>query len=139
MKPTLASLNRNWHILVEKPLARTLKDCKLIVKIQKERKKIFAVCHTLRFMDGFRKVKQFLSSGAIGNLVHKEHMEAIGSIPYVHNYVRGRWTKEKFNTFLLLHKCSHDKDNRNWLFSEQSLRVLSFGSSGRYDTNVPTV
>lgn len=130
--PAIACLKRDWHILLEKPLADSLDDCKLIVKTQKERKKIVAVCHTLRFMDGFLKVKKILASGAIGIPVHIEHMEAIGNFRFAHNYVRGRWAREKNNTFLLLHKCSHDIDYINWLFSEQCQRVSSFGSLKYY-------
>jgi predicted dehydrogenase len=126
--PAIACLNRDWHILLEKPLADNFKDCSLIAKTQKERKKVVAVCHTLRFMEGFRKVKEILSSGSIGNLIHIEHMEAIGHLRFAHNYVRGRWAKERENTFLLLHKCSHDIDYINWLFTEPCLRVSSFGS-----------
>ncbi|MBK8883070.1 MAG: Gfo/Idh/MocA family oxidoreductase [Bacteroidales bacterium] len=126
--PAVACLNRGWHILLEKPLADKFSDCKLIVKTHEERKKVVAVCHTLRFMEGFRKVKQTLELGTIGKLIHVEHMEAIGNLRFAHNYVRGRWSAEKENTFLLLHKCSHDIDYINWLFSEPCLRVSSFGS-----------
>ena len=126
--PAIACINRGWHILLEKPLADTLDDCKLIVKTQRERKKIVAVCHTLRFMEGYLRVKQILADGAIGTLIHVEHMEAIGNLRFAHNYVRGRWAIAKNNTFLLLHKCSHDIDYINWLFTEQCLRVSSFGS-----------
>ena len=126
--PALACLNRNWHILIEKPLADTLEDCLKIVQLQKEKKKVVAVCHTLRFMQGYKKVKELLEMGAIGDLIHIEHMEAISNLRYAHNYVRGRWAQKKLNTFLLLHKCSHDIDFINWLFREPCLRVSSFGS-----------
>ena len=126
--PALACLNRNWHILIEKPLADTLEDCLKIVQLQKEKKKVVAVCHTLRFMQGYKKVKELLEMGAIGDLIHIEHMEAISNLRYAHNYVRGRWAQKKLNTFLLLHKCSHDIDFINWLFNEQCIRVSSFGS-----------
>jgi predicted dehydrogenase len=126
--PAIASLERGWHILMEKPLADNFGDCKLIVKTQQDRKKIVAVCHTLRFMEAFRKLKNLLDSGVIGQLVHIEHMEAIEHFRYAHNYVRGRWAIEERNTFLLLHKCSHDIDYINWLFREPCLRVSSFGS-----------
>lgn len=126
--PAVASLERGWHILMEKPLAINFRDCELIVKTQEERNRVVAVCHTLRFMEGFRKVKQIFDSGNIGQLVHVEHMEAIGHLRYAHNYVRGRWAREDRNTFLLLHKCSHDIDYINWLFHEPCLRVSSFGS-----------
>ena len=79
-------------------------------------------------MEGYKKVKQIIESGAIGGLIHIEHMEAIGNLRFTHNYVRGRWSQEKLNTFLLLHKCSHDIDFINWLFNEPCIRVSSFGS-----------
>jgi predicted dehydrogenase len=127
-EPAVASLRHGWHILMEKPLADTFPGCELIVKTQEENKKVVAVCHTLRFMEGFRKVKEFLDGETIGQLVHIEHMEAIGHHRFAHNYVRGRWSQEKNNTNLLLHKCSHDIDYINWLFREQCQRVSSFGS-----------
>jgi predicted dehydrogenase len=127
-EPALASLKRGWHILLEKPIADTFADCEKIVRAQKEKKKVVAVCHTLRFMDGFRKVKDIVESGKIGRLVHIDHMEAIGNLRFVHNYVRGRWARENENTFLLLHKCSHDIDFISWLFSEPCVRVSSVGS-----------
>ena len=133
--PAVACLNREWHILLEKPLADSFEDCSLIVKTQKARNRVVAVCHTLRFMDGFRKVKEIVESGTIGQLIHIEHMEAIGHFRFAHNYVRGRWAQERKNTFLLLHKCSHDIDYINWLFKEPCQRVSSFGSL-KYFTSV---
>jgi len=126
--PAIACLNRGWHLLIEKPLAESFKDCLLIDKAKQEADKIVAVCHTLRFMFGYRKVKQLLEAGTIGQLIHIEHFEAIGNARFVHNYVRGRWAREKNNTFLLLHKCCHDIDYINWLIKEPCLRVSSFGS-----------
>jgi len=126
--PALACLNRDWHILIEKPLADTFEDCLKIVQLQKKKKKVVAVCHTLRFMEGYKKLKEMVVDGAVGELIHIEHMEAISNLRFTHNYVRGRWSQEKLNTFLLLHKCSHDIDFINWLFNEQCIRVSSFGS-----------
>jgi predicted dehydrogenase len=126
--PALACLGRGWDILIEKPLADTMEKCRKIVSMQRENGKVVAVCHTLRFMDGFRKVKQLLTEDSIGELVHIEHMEAIGHMRFAHNYVRGRWAKVKENTFLLLHKCSHDIDYICWLFRDPCKKVSSFGS-----------
>lgn len=126
--PAVASLDRGWHILMEKPLADRFQDCELIVRKQQLKEKVVAVCHTLRFMEGFRKLKDILESGKIGRLINVEHMEGIGNLRFAHNYVRGRWAREKENTFLLLHKCSHDIDYINWLFHEPCMRVSSFGT-----------
>ena len=137
--PVLECINRGWHVLVEKPLADNIKDCILIDKARIEKKKMVAVCHTLRFMEGFLKVRQLLESGTIGQLVHIDHMEGIGHFRFVHNYVRGRWAREKNNTFLLLHKCSHDIDYLNWLIKEPCLKVSSFGSLNYFtEKNAPS-
>jgi predicted dehydrogenase len=126
--PALAALDRGWHILIEKPLADSLHDCRLIAAKQKEKGEIVAVCHTLRFMEGYRRLRELAVNGNIGEIVHIEHMEAIGNLRYSHNYVRGRWAKESNNTFLLLHKCSHDIDYLNWLIPGRCTKVSSFGS-----------
>ena len=126
--PAIACLRSDLHLLIEKPLADTFEDCVLINNYQKNKKKVVAVCHTLRFMDAYRKLKDLLDSGIIGKIIHIEHMEAIGNLRFAHNYVRGRWSKESNNTFLLLHKCCHDIDYLNWLIKEPCKRVSSFGS-----------
>ena len=133
--PALISLQNGWHILIEKPLADTFSDCQRIVRLQKEKKKVIAVCHTLRFMNGYRRVKELCSEGSIGELVHIEHMEAISNIRFAHNYVRGRWSQEKLNTFLLLHKCSHDIDYISWIMDVNCIRVSSFGSLKYFTKN----
>jgi predicted dehydrogenase len=137
--PVIECINRGWHVLVEKPLADNIKDCILIDNKRTEKKRVVAVCHSLRFMDGFLKIKQLLECGTIGQLVHIDHMEGIGHFRFVHNYVRGRWSREKNNTFLLLHKCSHDIDYLNWLIKEPCLKVTSFGSLTYFtEKNAPT-
>ena len=130
--PLLACLRRGCHVLVEKPLANTLQDCLLIEAAQRKAGVIVSVCHTLRYMEAFRRIKQIVQGGLIGRLIHVEHMEAIGHMRFTHNYVRGRWAKEANNTFLLLHKCIHDIDFVAWLVNEPCSRVSSFGSLGYF-------
>lgn len=126
--PALACLRRGLHLLLEKPMADTFEDCLSIVKAQGNSDRIISVCHTLRYGDAFRRIKEFVSSGRLGRLIHIEHMEAIGHFRFAHNYVRGRWARQEKNTFLLLHKCCHDLDFIHWLADGDCRRVSSFGS-----------
>ncbi len=126
--PAVACLRRGCHLLIEKPLADTFEECRIIEKTQSETKLVVSVCHTLRYMDAFRRIKQIIEDGILGKLIHIEHMEAIDHMRFTHNYVRGRWSKEINNTFLLLHKCCHDVDFLTWLANEECARVSSFGS-----------
>jgi predicted dehydrogenase len=126
--PAVACLQRGCHILIEKPLADTFAGCQSIVTTQKEAGLVVSVCHTLRFMDAFRRIKQIVDDGVLGQLIHIEHMEAIGHHRFTHNYVRGRWSREEDNAFLLLHKCCHDLDFLAWLVGSPCSRVSSFGA-----------
>jgi len=130
--PVLACLSRGCHVLVEKPLADTLRDCRLIAESQRRTGLVVSVCHTLRYMNAFRQIKAIAASGVLGRLMHVAHMEAIGHLRFTHNYVRGRWAREASNTFLLLHKCCHDLDFVAWLIGEPCARVSSFGCLGHF-------
>jgi len=126
--PAIAGLRRGCHILIEKPLADTFEDCLLIERTQKDVDRVVSVCYTLRYMEAFRTLKRIVADGTLGQLIHIEHMEAIGHFRYAHNYVRGRWRKEAYNTNLLLNKCCHDIDFLAWLVDEECIRVSSLGS-----------
>lgn len=126
--PALACLRRGWHLLLEKPMADSLEGCMAIERAQRETGSALSVCHTLRYLDSYRAIQRIVEAGVLGRLIHIEHMEAIGHARFVHNYVRGRWSKEEQNTFLLLHKCCHDIDLIHWLIGKRCLRVASFGS-----------
>lgn len=128
--PVLACLRRGAHVLVEKPLADTVADCRLIEQAQRKAGVVVSVCHTLRYMEAFRRIKQIVAEGRLGHLIHVAHMEAIDHLRFTHNYVRGRWAREADNTFLLLHKCCHDIDFIAWLVDAPCRQVSSFGSLG---------
>lgn len=137
--PALACLRRGCHLLIEKPLSDTLEGCLEIERMQRETGLVVSVCHTLRYMDAFRRIKQIVADGVLGRLIHIDHMEAIDHLRFTHNYVRGRWAKEVNNTFLLLHKCSHDVDFIAWLADEACFQVSSFGSLCYFTpANAPT-
>jgi len=125
--PVLAALENNWHILLEKPMAHTYEDCASIRKAWRQSQSVVSVCHSLRYRADFSQVKSLVDQGAIGEVTAVEHREGIEPIRFSHNYVRGKWAREKDNTFLLLHKSSHDLDFIAWLIDKPCLRVSSFG------------
>jgi predicted dehydrogenase len=132
VEPALAVLDRGWHLLLEKPMAHNFEDCRRIERRQRETGLVLSVCHTLRYAEGFRRAKQIVDGGAIGRVVAVEHREAIGNVRFAHNYVRGRWSSEAGNAFLLLHKSCHDIDYLRWLVGRECLRVSSFGALSEF-------
>lgn len=125
--PVLACLKKGWDILLEKPVADCPEDVRRIEHAREKSGRIISVCQTLRYKENFRKVKELVENGAIGEVVTLEHLEGIGNIRFSHNYVRGKWGRAEDNTFLLLHKSSHDLDFISWIIDKPCLKVSSFG------------
>uniref|UniRef100_A0A8D0H8T5 Uncharacterized protein n=1 Tax=Sphenodon punctatus TaxID=8508 RepID=A0A8D0H8T5_SPHPU len=126
--PAVAFANKGYHILLEKPMAVTPEDCKEIVSACKANKVMLAVCHVLRYHPTFMKIKELLDAGAIGDVIHIQHLEPVGFWHFAHSFVRGNWRNEAESTFSLLAKSCHDIDLINyWMGDKRCLKVSSFG------------
>jgi len=60
------------HVFVEKPIANTLADGKKIVESCRKAGVVLFVGHDMRRLSGFRKMKEFMDTGAIGKPVMAE-------------------------------------------------------------------
>ena len=121
---------RGYHILLEKPMATTLDDCRSITMACRAAPAQFnAVCHVLRYFAPCIKIKQLLDAGLVGNVVNINHTEPVGFWHFAHSFVRGNWHNEAESSFSLLAKCCHDIDLIvYWLNGKRVKRVSSFGS-----------
>jgi len=126
--PAVALAKKGYHILLEKPMASTAADCKAIVKAVKAAGVIFAVGHVMRYSPYFSRLKSFLDSGVIGEIVSIEHLEPVGYWHQAHSFVRGNWRNSKETSFMLLAKSCHDIDILRYLTGRPCVAVSSFGS-----------
>lgn len=126
--PAVACMKLGYDILLEKPMAITLEDCRLIEATQRETGVIFGVCHSLRYQKGFRKVKELLESGVIGRVITINLTEQVGWWHQAHSFVRGNWGNEGRSTFMLMAKSCHDIDYLHYLVGRRCLSVSSFGA-----------
>lgn len=121
-----------YHMLVEKPMATLLDDCRLITMTSREAttSQINAVCHVMRYYGPCIKIKQLIESGLIGDVVNITHTEPVGFWHFAHSFVRGNWHRESDSSFSLLAKCCHDIDLIvYWMGAEKRcVKVSSFGS-----------
>lgn len=62
----LAAMRRGKHVLLEKPMAITLEDCKAIVAAAEEHQVHLAVGHELRLSSQWGRVKEIINAGTIG-------------------------------------------------------------------------
>ncbi len=126
--PAVACMELGYDVLLEKPMATTIEDCRAIEAAQRRTGRIVGVCHSLRYHKGFSKVKELIAGGAIGELVTLDQIEQVTYWHQAHSFVRGNWGKEADSTFMLMAKSCHDIDYISYLVDRPCLKVSSFGA-----------
>ncbi|XP_041130007.1 trans-1,2-dihydrobenzene-1,2-diol dehydrogenase [Polyodon spathula] len=132
-EPAVVFAQKGYHILLEKPMAVTAEDCIEIMSVCSESQVMLAVCHVLRYLPAVQKIKELIDSGAIGDVIHIQHLEPVGFYHFAHSFVRGNWRSEAGSSFSLLAKSCHDIDLINyWAGGRRCLKVSSFGSLSHF-------
>ncbi len=126
--PAMSALEKGYDVLLEKPIAQTWKECRDILKKQKEKDAIVAVCHVLRYAPYYRKVKSVMDSGLMGQVVSLQHFEPIEHAHMAHSFVRGNWRRKEDTNPIILAKSCHDLDIMRWWLGVSCHYVSSFGS-----------
>lgn len=127
-QPVKQALEAGYHVLCEKPMSPSAKDCIEMGQYAKKYGKTLTVCHVLRYSPFFTKLKQVLDSQVIGELVSIQHIECVGYWHQAHSFVRGNWRNKAESSPMILQKSCHDLDILAWLTGEECLAVSSFGS-----------
>ena len=65
---SMTALGAGKHILVEKPLARSVAEVESIGRLAQERKRVAMVGHTFLYNAAVRYVKKLIDSGEIGDI-----------------------------------------------------------------------
>jgi predicted dehydrogenase len=126
--PAVACMKLGYDVLLEKPMAVTLEDCRLIEAIQRQTGRVLAVCHSLRYQKGFRMVKELLASGAVGRVMTLDLIEQVAWWHQAHSFVRGNFGNSSRSIFMLLAKSCHDIDYLHYIIGKNCLHVSSFGA-----------
>ncbi|HHY98331.1 MAG TPA: Gfo/Idh/MocA family oxidoreductase [Firmicutes bacterium] len=71
-EPFIKALEADKHILLEKPMANSIEDLKLMVKAADRSKKKVAVGQILRFNPMFEAVKRLVDNGILGEIAYLE-------------------------------------------------------------------
>ncbi|HOE98087.1 MAG TPA: Gfo/Idh/MocA family oxidoreductase [Candidatus Sumerlaeota bacterium] len=122
----IAALEAGKDVFCQKPLATTLEDCLAIRDAWRASGRQFVIGFTLRFSPFYRKIKELLAGGAIGQIVSMEFNE---TLDFNHGgYIMANWRRLRRNAGThLLEKCCHDVDLVNWFVESRARRVASFG------------
>ena len=129
VQTTVPFLKQGYDVLLEKPIATNPQELLELQAVAEEHNNKVMVCHVLRFSELYRKIKEVILSGEIGEIVHMETTERVGVAHNSISYIRGKWNNEdKCGSSMLLAKCSHDIDLLCWFNSgTEPVKVSSFG------------
>lgn len=109
-------IEQGYHILVEKPIVNNKEDLLYIKKLVEEKNVKFMTCHVLRYAPFYKKIKQLVLDGAIGEIQEIVTSERVGAFHSSVSYVRGKWnSRKKCGSSFLLAKCCHDMDLLCWI------------------------
>lgn len=125
--PSMAALELGYDLLLEKVIAQTWQECNDILQLAEQKQAIVAVCHVLRYSPFYKKLRDMVAEGQIGDVMSVEHTELIGNIHMAHSFVRGNWGNEQASNPIILSKSCHDTDLLRWIIDKPCTRVSSFG------------
>ena len=132
-QPALDGLKRGYHLLLEKPAARSVKECRDIAQLAEEKGLNVVVCHVLRYTVFYQKIKELIDAGRVGDIMNVEAIERVGYWHQAHSFVRGNWHVAADTTPMILAKCCHDMDMILWLPGKKCEKVTSFGHLSHYN------
>lgn len=127
-EPCMKAIEAGYHVLLEKPIAQTLPECRQIAEAARRKGVIVGVCHVLRYHPYFIKIKEMVDSGELGEIISISHLTAVGLDRSTHGFVRGMWCREELSNPMLISKCCHDIDFLLWLTEARCRKISSFGS-----------
>ena len=126
--PAMDGLELGYDLLLEKAMAQTWQQCKDILYQSRKYDGIVGICHVLRYASYFRKMKEVVDSGKLGEIVSVQHLEPVEHIHMSHSFVRGLWRNSAESTPMILSKSCHDTDILRWIVGKPCKRLSSFGS-----------
>lgn len=122
------ALELGYDVLLEKPISTRVDQVLEIERLARKAGRRVMVCFVLRFAAFYRKAKEIIDSGALGEIISVQANEGVDPWHHAHSFVRGHWSVVSKSSPMILSKCCHDTDIVHWLVGRRCEKVASFGS-----------
>ncbi len=134
VQTSIPILRKGYDMLLEKPFATNAEEMNELVQVVKETGRRVYVCHVLRYAPFYRKIKELIAAGEIGDIITIQLTEHVRYDHMGVSYVRGKWRSEELcHAPMLLAKSCHDIDLMMWMLSHTDpFAVSSFGGDFRF-------
>lgn len=122
-------LNNDLNVIVEKPMALSIKDADMMIKKAEEKNKLLAVSFQNRFNEPIQKARNALEKGRFGKMLY-----GVASIRWnrgmqYYNQAKWRGTWE-LDGGALMNQCTHNIDLLQWFLGGEAVEV--YGVTNRY-------
>ncbi len=134
VETTIPLLKAGYDVLLEKPFSVNEKEARELVEAAKKYERKVMVCFVLRYAPFYRKIKDLILAGEIGDIISIQTNEYVSYHHMSTSHVRGKWNNsDRCHSSMLLAKCCHDIDIMMWLMSEtKPSLVSSFGCNKQF-------
>lgn len=121
----LDCIKAGCNLIIEKPIALSLRDADDIIKSAEENGVIVCACHQNRFNKSIQKIRTALESGKFGRLFHgTAHIRwNRGQDYYTQAPWRGTWRKDGG---ALMNQCIHNIDLLRWMMGDEIEEVFAY-------------
>jgi predicted dehydrogenase len=135
LEPAKIALRAGKHVYIDKPLEVSSKRCREIIKYAEQSDATAFVGFNLREVKVRQKIKEIISSGMLGQIIHIEGMEQLGQA-HSASFTRRFHRKKAQSGGLLNTKCSHDMDIMQWYIGHEHKikKIASFGGTNIFNS-----
>ena len=134
VKTSIPLLKAGYDILLETPFSVNENEARELVEAAEKYGRKVMVCFVLRYAPFYRKIKDLILAGEIGDIISIQTNEYVSYHHMSTSHVRGKWNNsDRCHSSMLLAKCCHDIDIMMWLMSEtKPALVSSFGCNKQF-------
>lgn len=120
------------NVIIEKPIALSLKDADSIIVAAKARGVKVCACHQNRFNKSVQKIREALEGGRFGKLLHgTAHIRwNRGQDYYTQGPWRGTWEQDGG---ALMNQCIHNIDLLRWMMGGEIEEVFGYTANLKHD------
>lgn len=116
VEPCVAAANARKHILLEKPMARSVRDCLKIKDVCDDNNVRLMVAHLLRFDGGYKRIYDSVKNGELGDVLHisagRKNSKLLAQ-------------RLKGQTSMLFYVGIHDIDAVQWVANKKITKVYA--------------
>lgn len=121
-KHTIDCLNKNLHVLVEKPMALSIEDMDKMIGLAKEKNKKICVSHQNRFNPPIQKLRRAIEEGRFGKLINGTARILWTRDDNYYKQADWRGTRD-LDGGTLMNQCIHNIDLLQWMMGSEVDRI----------------